>query len=169
MTLVFRNFHFQPSDYGYLNDKRVYQVTRKADKAIHFLTEPLNVGENVKQLIDWDRRFDHMQQHSGQHLITAVIDREFKYATLSWWLGESVSYIELDVPSITPEEIKKAEDITNQLIREGRKVTVQVFKEDTPEEDLKEVRNKRFTAFKKCKIRLVVHVGYLMITKVTYE
>lgn len=53
------------------------------------------MGENVKEVIDWDRRFDHMQQHSGQHLITAVIDREFKYPTISWWLGESVSYIEL--------------------------------------------------------------------------
>lgn len=87
--------YFQPCDYGYLNDKRVYQVTRKFDKALHFVTEPLSIGENVKQVIDWDRRFDHMQQHSGQHLITAVIDREFKYPTISWWLGESVSYIKL--------------------------------------------------------------------------
>lgn len=85
----------QPSDHGYLNDKKVYHVTRKADKAIHFLTEPLEVGETVVQKIDWDRRFDHMQQHSGQHLITAVIDRQLGYPTVSWWLGEEVSYIEL--------------------------------------------------------------------------
>lgn len=73
----------------------MYNVKRIADKALHFVTEPLNVGETVHQTIDWDRRFDHMQQHSGQHLITAVIDKEFKYTTVSWWLGEEVSYIEL--------------------------------------------------------------------------
>lgn len=70
-------------------------MSRKGDKAIHFITEPLEIGQNVKQTIDWNRRFDHMQQHSGQHLITAVIDQELKYPTISWWLGEEVSHIEL--------------------------------------------------------------------------
>lgn len=90
-----QNKFYQPSDYGYLNNKRVYHVRRKADIAIHFLTEPLGVGETVVQTIDWERRFDHMQHHSGQHLISAIIEREFKYTTVSWWLGEEVSYIEL--------------------------------------------------------------------------
>lgn len=85
----------QPSDHGYLNDKRVHHVKRIADQAVHFLTEPLDVGETVHQTIDWERRFDHMQHHSGQHLISAVIDREFNYTTVSWWLGEEVCYIEL--------------------------------------------------------------------------
>lgn len=87
----------QPSDHGYLNNVKVHHVTRKGDQAYHFVTEKLDVGENVKQLIDWDRRFDHMQQHSGQHLITAVIDKEFNYPTVSWWLGEEVSHIELGI------------------------------------------------------------------------
>lgn len=85
----------QPSDYGHLNDKKVYHVKRQYDKAIHFTTEPLQVGETVRQSINWNRRFDHMQQHSGQHLITAIIDQEFNYPTVSWWLGEEASYIEL--------------------------------------------------------------------------
>lgn len=71
------------------------KVIRKGDKAIHIINEPLAIGSEVKQTINWERRFDHMQQHSGQHLITALIDQEFKYPTLSWWLGEEVSYIEL--------------------------------------------------------------------------
>lgn len=73
----------------------MYHVKRKADKAVHFVTDPLEVGETVYQTIDWERRFDHMQQHSGQHLITAIIDKEFSYTTVSWWLGEEVCYIEL--------------------------------------------------------------------------
>lgn len=156
---IIKNEFFQPSDYGYLNNKRVYHVKRKADKAIHFLTDSLDAGETVHQTIDWDRRFDHMQQHSGQHLITAVIDREFKYTTVSWWLGEEVSYIELGTkkkyylyvgcrfeqfvllatPAISVEEIQKAEELINGAIRDARKVTVTVYKEDTPEEQLKEV------------------------------
>lgn len=87
----------QPSDYGYLNDKKVYHVKRVADKAIHFITDSLEVGESVLQKIDWERRFDHMQQHSGQHLISAVLEKEFNYTTVSWWLGEEVSYVELGI------------------------------------------------------------------------
>ncbi|KAK9730161.1 Threonyl and Alanyl tRNA synthetase second additional domain [Popillia japonica] len=126
-TVLFPEGGGQPSDQGYLNDKKVYQVVRRGALAVHLTEEPLNIGDKVVQKIDWDRRLDHMQQHSGQHLITAIIDREFKYSTVSWWLGEEVSHIELDTTSLTNEEIKKAEVIVNELIREGRKVTVDVI------------------------------------------
>ncbi|GJQ77226.1 hypothetical protein Trydic_g14895 [Trypoxylus dichotomus] len=127
-TVLFPEGGGQPSDHGFLNDKKVHQVVRKGAQAIHLLEEPLSVGDEVVQRIDWDRRLDHMQQHSGQHLITAIIDREFKYSTVSWWLGEEVSHVELDTTSITSEQIKKAEEIVNELIREGRKVTVDIIK-----------------------------------------
>ncbi|KRT83311.1 hypothetical protein AMK59_3846, partial [Oryctes borbonicus] len=61
-------------------------------------------------------------------MITAIIDREFKYSTVSWWLGDEVSHVELDTTSMTLEQIKKAEITVNELIREGRKVTVDVIK-----------------------------------------
>lgn len=86
---------FQPCDYGHLNDQKVSNVIRRGDKAVHYTTNPLTVGENVQQTIDWERRFDHMQQHSGQHLLSAVLERDFSYTTVSWWLGEEVSYVEL--------------------------------------------------------------------------
>jgi len=70
-------------------------VIRRGDQAVHVTEQPLQAGEEVRQQISWERRFDHMQQHSGQHLITAVIDKEFQFGTVSWWLGEEVSYIEL--------------------------------------------------------------------------
>lgn len=73
----------------------VIKVIRRFDKAIHLTKLPLEVGSEVVGRVNWDRRFDHMQQHSGQHLITAVIDRMLKFSTVSWWLGEQVSYIEL--------------------------------------------------------------------------
>ncbi|KAF2904635.1 hypothetical protein ILUMI_01541 [Ignelater luminosus] len=127
-TILFPEGGGQPCDHGFLNESKVYQVKRQGDSAIHYVDKPLAVGEKVKQTIDWDRRFDHMQQHSGQHLITAIIDREFSFGTISWWLGEQASYIELDTPSFTSEQINKIENIANELIRENKKVSVQVFK-----------------------------------------
>lgn len=60
----------QPCDFGYLNDIKVLQVRREGSDAIHFTESALNVDEPVKQTIDWNRRFDHMQQHSGIIIIT---------------------------------------------------------------------------------------------------
>lgn len=85
----------QPCDYGSLNGVQVRRVIRRGDQAVHVTEQPLQTGEEVRQQINWERRFDHMQQHSGQHLITAVIDQKFQFGTVSWWLGEEVSYIEL--------------------------------------------------------------------------
>lgn len=86
---------FQPSDTGYLNEVKVHHVARKGDIAVHYVDNPFNVGENVIQKIDWYRREDHMQQHSGQHLISAIIEKKYKFKTISWWLGSDVSFIEL--------------------------------------------------------------------------
>ena len=71
------------------------QVKRKGKDAVHFLTKSLDPGSTVTSRVDWNRRFDHMQQHSGQHLITAIADALFGFKTTSWWLGEFVSHIEL--------------------------------------------------------------------------
>lgn len=82
-----------------------------------------------------------MQQHSGQHLISGIIERDFKIAKLSWWLGEEVSYIELESPIFTEEQIKKVEETVNELIRSGKKVTVKNYSKDTPMEDLNDFRS----------------------------
>nr|CAI5828536.1 unnamed protein product [Callosobruchus analis] len=134
-TILFPEGGGQPCDLGFLNDIPVKQVVRRADKAIHYVEKPLNVGDVVKQTINWERRFDHMQQHSGQHLITAIVDREFKIPTTSWWLGEEVSQIEIESPTFSQEQIQNVEDICNELIRSGKNVTVNVYSSDS-EKDL---------------------------------
>ena len=62
------------------------RVIRDGATAVHFTAAPLAEGEGVHMTINWERRFDHMQQHSGQHLITAVADNLFGYKTTSWWV-----------------------------------------------------------------------------------
>jgi misacylated tRNA(Ala) deacylase len=142
-TIIFPEGGGQPSDHGYLNDQPVYQVIRRGDKAVHYVEQPLNIGEEVKEVIDWKRRLDHMQQHSGQHLITAIVDREFKYPTMSWYLGEDVAYIELESPSVTEEEISHVENICNELIRKNLGVVVNIFNENTPFKELENFRSPR--------------------------
>lgn len=142
-TIIFPEGGGQPTDHGYLDDKKVFQVLRKGDKAIHYLNAPLDVGTTVNQKIDWDRRFDHMQQHSGQHLLSAVLERDYKFETVSWWLGEEDCYVELETPSITQEQINKTEKVINEYIREARNVKVNVFKKETPPEELKEFTSRK--------------------------
>lgn len=100
--------------------------------AIHFIDTveggpTLKVGDKVKQLVDWKRRHDNMQQHSGQHLISALFDREFNYITRAWWLGTDVSYIEVDAKNITDAEVKKIEILANEYIAQALPVTVKIF------------------------------------------
>ena len=77
--------------------------------------------------IDWKRRFDHMQQHTGQHLISALFDK-LDNATTSWNLGEEISFVELERP-ITEKELSEVENQCNQLIRENKSVKVEMLKD----------------------------------------
>ncbi|XP_063241006.1 alanyl-tRNA editing protein Aarsd1-B isoform X1 [Bacillus rossius redtenbacheri] len=132
-TILFPEGGGQPCDTGSLDGVPVLQVTRRGAQAVHFVAAPLAVGAAVRQRLDWGRRLDHMQQHSGQHLISAIAEIEFGYATSSWWLGEEVSYIELDTQSVKKEEMDRMEEIVNEKIRAATPVTVKVFEEGDPQ------------------------------------
>jgi alanyl-tRNA synthetase len=91
----------------------------------HLLTSPWPADETTAHgLIDWNRRFDHMQQHTGQHLLSAVIAAHTGLATLSVHLGAEVSTIDLDTPSLAPERAVELELLANQAIAEDRPVRV---------------------------------------------
>ncbi|XP_057654504.1 alanyl-tRNA editing protein Aarsd1-B [Diorhabda carinulata] len=140
-TILFPEGGGQPCDYGLIEDIPVKKIVRKEDKAIHFISQPLEIGTSVKQKVDWERRFDHMQQHSGQHLLSAVLEQKFSAETVSWWLGEEDSYVELDIPMLFDKDIQLVENMVNELIREGLEVTVTVYPKDIPKELYDEVRS----------------------------
>src|SRR5579859_777911 len=75
----------------------------------HFVRQALSVGTAVKGLIDWERRFDHMQQHTGQHLLSAVFLRELHAPTVSFHLGESSSTIDLAVGQPAHHSLERME------------------------------------------------------------
>lgn len=126
-TVLFPEGGGQPDDGGTVNGIPVLCVLRRGGEAIHFLESGLDVGATANQKLDWLRRHDHMQQHSAQHLISAIAEDKYGHATSSWHLGESVSYIELNTTNITTEEVTSIEDIVNEKIREALPVTVNEY------------------------------------------
>ncbi|KFP87455.1 Alanyl-tRNA editing protein Aarsd1, partial [Acanthisitta chloris] len=90
-------------------------------------------GAEVLLSLDWERRFDHMQQHSGQHLITAIAEQMFGFKTTSWELGRQRSLIELDTPKVTVEQVKALESSVNEKIRGRVPVSVRELPVGDPE------------------------------------
>ncbi len=90
----------------------------------HSVNKPLLADTHVEALIDWPRRLDHMQQHSGQHLLSAAFAHRLGAHTLSFHLGPEVSTIDIDSPPLTSEQIQHIEQTVNDIIAENRPVTV---------------------------------------------
>jgi alanyl-tRNA synthetase len=114
----------QPHDTGTLGGVRVLDVVDDDDgRVVHVLEQPLEVGARVDGVIDAARRLDHMQQHSGQHVLSAAFVRHFGVRTLSFHLGSAVSTIDLE-REVTPLEITAAENAANQVVWEDRPVEI---------------------------------------------
>ncbi|HEX4039927.1 MAG TPA: DHHA1 domain-containing protein [Acidobacteriaceae bacterium] len=90
----------------------------------HFVRKPVSAGTHVEGRIDWQRRFDHMQQHTGQHLLSALFLRELNAPTVSFHLGEAASTIDLSGAPIGHHSLERIERLANEVISEDRPVTV---------------------------------------------
>ncbi len=113
----------QPFDTGRLGTAAVIEVVdRDDDLILHVVDVPLEPGP-VRGIIDWDRRFEHMQQHTGQHVLSAAFDRLFSARTESFHLGSASSTIDLNRP-LSPNEIERAEDDSNRVVWEDRPVGI---------------------------------------------
>jgi len=111
----------QPPDAGTLGGVAVLDVQAEDGVVWHTLAQPL-AGELVQGQIDWARRFDHMQQHHGQHLLSAAFERLYELKTVSFHLGAASATIDLATPAISAEQAAAAEELTNQVIWEDRPV-----------------------------------------------
>ncbi|WP_033543064.1 alanyl-tRNA editing protein [Planococcus sp. CAU13] len=105
----------QPADTGTIGEAEVLDVQEIEGEIRHYTLQLLENGK-VPAAIDWQRRFDHMQQHTGQHLLSAVSENDFGMVTTSFHLGTERVTIDLDIPDITPVQLKAIERRVNELI-----------------------------------------------------
>jgi alanyl-tRNA synthetase len=129
----------QPHDTGTLGGVRVVEVIDEADpdredagtggageappRVAHVVNGPLAVGERVSGLIDWPRRFDHMQQHTGQHVLSAALHRLHDVRTVSFHLGAETATIDL-AREVAEAELTAAVAEANRIVWEDRPVTI---------------------------------------------
>jgi alanyl-tRNA synthetase len=129
---------FYPTTGGQLHDlgtitagNAQLKVTEVADtedgRVIHYLegqTKDIHPGSRVRGLIDPARRRDHMQQHSGQHVLSAAFIKLFNIPTVSFHMAEDYCSIDLDTPTLTKDQIESAERLANEIILEDRPVGI---------------------------------------------
>ena len=114
----------QPHDLGKLNDVPVIEVAdAEENKVVHYTSAEVPAGA-ARGEIDWARRLDHMQQHTGQHLLSAAFIELFKFQTISFHLGRELSTIDLQAPEIVARHLEEAGRRVNEIILEDRLVTV---------------------------------------------
>ncbi|MGV3488584.1 MAG: alanyl-tRNA editing protein [Tuberibacillus sp.] len=120
----------QPFDKGTLNGVQVVNVEMIDGKVVHFLETPIEESQ-VKGEIDWNRRFDHMQQHAGQHILSAAFADRFGLKTLSFHLGSEDVTIDLSTFSLTEDQVREAERIANSVIYQNKPIkTIWVEEKD---------------------------------------
>jgi alanyl-tRNA synthetase len=113
----------QPPDRGTLAGMPVTEVLDEGDAVVHLL-EGRPQGGRVAGQIDWERRFDHMQQHTGQHILSAAFEKSAGAKTVSFHLGAEISTIDLDSDRLGRRQIEEAEDLANRVIFENRDVRI---------------------------------------------
>lgn len=111
----------QPSDTGFLNDTAVFDVKIKNGVIYHYTHEPFAKGERVTGKINFDRRFDFMQQHSGEHIVSGTAHRIYGCENVGFHLSEDIVTLDFDKP-LTPEQISNIEKLSNQSVFSDKEI-----------------------------------------------
>lgn len=114
----------QPHDVGTIGGIEVVDVVDEDERVAHLLAKPYTGKAHVHGVIDWTRRFDFAQQHTGQHLLSGVFEVLFDWPTVSVHFGDALCTLELGTNAMSPAQLKRAEEFANQLVAENRSVTV---------------------------------------------
>ncbi|EEL33382.1 alanyl-tRNA editing protein [Bacillus toyonensis] len=114
----------QPYDTGTLNGTLVTNVEEVNGEIRHFIAEQLE-AEEVEGKINWERRFDHMQQHAAQHILSAAFWDHFNIPTIGFHLGKETVTIDLETENLPAETIEKAVQIANNIVFENHPIRIQ--------------------------------------------
>ena len=114
----------QPADRGALGGTRVLDVREEDGCVWHYVTSPLRAGEVVQGDIDWRRRFDHMQQHTGEHILSGVVHENFSLNNVGFHIGREEATVDFDGP-LSAADIAGVQERCDQLVWRDVPVTAQ--------------------------------------------
>ncbi|MEQ8168129.1 MAG: DHHA1 domain-containing protein [Candidatus Eremiobacterota bacterium] len=128
----------QPCDYGTVEGIPVIDVFEREDgEIVHVIPSSeghiFKTGMNVNCIIDWQRRFDHMQQHTGQHILSQCFFKLYNLETAGFHLGKDISTIDLNIPNLSEEEIFAGEVYANKMVFENRSVYIKYMDKEDPD------------------------------------
>ena len=106
----------QPADLGTLGEAKVSDVRRQNGVIIHFTDKALEVGATVHGVLDWERRYDNMQNHTGEHVLSGVINHAFGYENVGFHMHDDAITIDMDGP-MTDDDVKAMEKAANDMIK----------------------------------------------------
>jgi alanyl-tRNA synthetase len=138
----------QSFDSGFLDDLPVIDVQEDGEEVVHIVETQPNTSQ-VQGHIHWTRRFDHMQQHSGQHILSGAFYSALKANTVSFHLGAESSQIDLDLETVTPENLQAVENAANHIVFSAKPIHTHWVNQDTihhfplrklPAKDFSEIR-----------------------------
>ena len=131
----------QPADHGMLGGAKVTDVREKEGVILHTCDKALTVGETVTGTIDWDRRFDHMQQHSGEHMVSGIICARYGCDNVGFHLGKDIVTIDFN-HDISPEDLPSIESLANAFIWSDTPINIRFLEGDALRQA--EYRSKKF-------------------------
>lgn len=117
----------QPYDTGVLGEANVLEVHEKNGVITHLCDKPFEVGKSVSGKIDWARRFDHMQQHSGEHICSGLICERFHCDNVGFHMGADVVTIDFNA-DISWDELMEIEQLANLYIYEDHPIDIQFYR-----------------------------------------
>ena len=131
----------QPADTGILGDAKVIDVREKEGVIVHTCDKALTVGDTVTGRIDWARRFDHMQQHSGEHIVSGIICARYGCDNVGFHLGKDIVTIDFN-HDISPEDLPAIEAQANAFIWSDTPIDIRFLEGDALRQA--EYRSKKF-------------------------
>ena len=151
-TVLYPEGGGQPADTGRIGGARVVDVRKRGGRIVHVVEGEVAPGP-VTVRLDWDRRYDHMQQHTAQHLLTALAGRHLGWTTTGFGIGPEVATLDVDVKRPAPERLRELEELVAEAVRAARPVRVRWIRRE--EMERLEVRSRRLPAGLDGPIRLI--------------
>ena len=144
----------QTADKGVIGEAKVFDVQEIDDEIYHFTDKPLTVGATYTAGIDFEERFDKMQNHSGEHIVSGIVNKKFGYENVGFHLSDSVVSLDFDGP-LTRKDLDEVELLANRAVQQNVNITAYYPKT----EDLKNIAYRSKLDLTE-NVRLVIIDGY---------